>query len=82
MDPQGSRVGHEGLVLRIAQLELHLGALVAGATPGRITARGWPGAPRARRSYTVMFVHKRGTDGCYAVATYDVNTKFLIYRII
>ena len=75
-------MGHESLVLRIAQLELDLGALVAGSTAGRITARSWPGAPGARRSYTVMFVHKRGTDGCYAVATYDVNSKFLIYRII
>lgn len=75
-------MGHEGLVLRIAQLELNLGALIAGATLGRITARGWPRAPRARRGYTVMFVHKRGTNGCYAVATYVVNTKFLIYRII
>lgn len=82
MNPEAGRVGHEGLVLRIAQLELDLGALVAGATARRISARGWPRASRARRSYTVMFVHKRGTDGCYAVATYDVNTKFLIYRII
>ena len=82
MNPQGSRMGHERLVLDVAQLKLDLSALVAGAPAGCVPARGWPGAPRVRRSYTVMFVHKRGTNGCYAVATYDVNSKFLIYRII
>ena len=82
MNPQGSRMGHERLVLDVAQLELDLSALVAGAPAGCVPARGWPGAPRVRRSYTVMFVHKRGTNGCYAVAIYDVNSKFLIYRII
>lgn len=75
-------MGHERLVLDVAQLELDLSALVAGAPAGCVPARGWPGAPRERRSYTVMFVHKRGTNGCYAVLTYDVNSKFLIYRII
>jgi hypothetical protein len=82
MNPQGSRMSHERLILGIAQLELDLRALIAGPPAGSVPARGWPGSPRVRRSYTVMFVHKRGTNGCYAVATYDVNSKFLIYRSI
>ncbi len=82
MNPQGSRMSHERLILGIAQLELDLRALIAGPPAGSVPTRGWPEATRGRRSYTVIFVHKRGTDGCYAVAIYNVNSKFLIYRSI
>ena len=55
MNPQGSRMGHERLVLDVAQLELDLSALVAGAPAGCVPARGWPGAPRERLPYPESF---------------------------